>query len=222
LQDKAALGQLLKNLARGLAQHHKVPGWGERMKAWLLYRVLGAIVGRIANVEVKQKEELSDDAKATLKMYLQGPLRAQVLSERSDVPAEVTLVFGHTHKPFERVASYQGFAEDVRVLNSGGWVVDDMHATAPAGWAVILLDEDLNAASLRFPNHDGATPNTICVAQAAGAQAAGSTAAPNPLHERLVGLVDSTKAPWSNFVAALQLSVAEHLANLRLKISGAS
>jgi UDP-2,3-diacylglucosamine pyrophosphatase LpxH len=214
LQDKAALGGLLRNLARGLAQHHKVPGWGERMKAWLLYRVLGATVGRVTNVEAQQKgAQLSEDAETALKRYLEGPVRAQVLSERPSVPAEVTVVFGHTHKPFERVTGYQGYAEKVKLYNSGGWVVDSLDTTMPAGWAVILLDENLNAASLRYPTRIAAGANTICVAQAAG-----SAALPNPFYDRLTGLVDATQAPWSDFVAALESSVAIHLENLKAKI----
>jgi UDP-2,3-diacylglucosamine pyrophosphatase LpxH len=215
LQDKAAFSRLLQNLARVLAQHPKVPGWGERMKVWLLYRVLGATMGRLANAEVQRKDvQLSEDAEAALKRYLEGPLRAQVLSERPSVPAEVTVVFGHTHKPFERVTHYQGFAEDVKLLNSGGWVVDSVDAKAPVGWAVVLLDEDLNAASLRFPSRIAAGANPICVAKAEG-----SAALPNPFHERLVGLVDAAKPPWSNFLEALRSSVADHLENLKLKIS---
>ena len=124
------------------------------------------------------------------------------------------MVFGHTHKPFERVTHYQGFTEDVKLYNSGGWVVDSLDTNAPAGWAVILLDEDLNAASLRFPSRIAAGSNLICVAKAEG-----SAASPNPLHERLVGMVDATQAPWTNFVEALKSSVADHVENLKAKIN---
>ena len=215
LQDRAACAELLENLARGLAHHHKVPVVGEFMTAWLLNLLLVPMVGWFANVEVQHKgAQLSKAAEATLKDYLQGPLRTQVLSERPSVPAEVTVVFGHTHKPFERLSTYQGYAEKVKLYNSGGWVVDSLDMPAPAGWAVILLDENLNAASLRFPNQTAADGNTICVAKAED-----SAAPPNPLHQRLVGLVDATQAPWSNFVEALQASVADHLDNLKAKIS---
>jgi hypothetical protein len=218
LQDKAALDGLLKNLACGLAQHHKVPGWGGRMKAWLLYRVLGATVGRLADVEVNNaKTELSNDAEAALKLYLEGAVRAQVLSERPSVPAEVTVVFGHTHKPFERATAYHGYTEKVKIYNSGGWVVDSLDTSSPAGWAVFLLDENLNGASLRYPSQSEGKANTISVVQATG-----SAASPNPLHERLLGVVDATKAPWSAFVAEMDTAVAIHLENLREKIKSST
>ena len=214
LQIKAALRGLLKNLARGLAYEKKLPGWGESMKAWVLYRVLAATVGKISDGEAQQKDvQLSEDTEAALKRYLEGPVCAQVLSERPSVPAEVTVVFGHTHKPFERVSSYQGFAEKVKLINSGGWVVDSLDTSEPAGWAVVLLDENLNAASLRYPRSKEGKAGTIHVAQATG-----SSALPNPLHKRLLGLVDATQSPWSDFVTELDSSVAIHLENLRAKI----
>ena len=38
--------------------------------------------------------------------YLDGPLRLQLRRERNEsVPRDLTFVFGHTHKPFERVVS---------------------------------------------------------------------------------------------------------------------
>jgi len=214
LHVKAALHGLLKNLARGLAHEQKLPGLGERMKAWLLYRVLVATVGKISDGEAQQKDvQLSEDTEAALKRYLEGPVCAQVLSERPSVPAEVTVVFGHTHKPFERVSSYQGFAEKVKLINSGGWVVDSLDTSEPAGWAVVLLDENLNAASLRYPRSQEGKAGTIYVAQATGA-----SASPNPLHKRLLGLVDATQSPWSDFVTELDSSVAIHLENLKAKI----
>jgi hypothetical protein len=213
LQDKDAFGKLLQNLARKLAEGSGVPGIGTRMKAWLLHRVLDATVGRIANVETQQKGVLSQDAEDVLRKYLEGPVRAQVLSERLAVPSEVTVVFGHTHKPFERATSYRGFAENVKLYNSGGWVVDSLDTSAPVGWAVVLLDEGLNAASLRFASQGQAGGTPICVVEAAA-----PGAPPNPLRERLTSCVDSTKAPWSNFVEVLNSSVVNHLDNLKAKI----
>jgi len=216
LQDEEAFGELLDNLARGLVQgSNKMPGFGQRMKAWLAGRMLRGTVGKIANVEVQHKEEpLSQDAEEALKRYLEGPLRAQVLSERPSVPAEVTVVFGHTHKPFERASSYQGYEENVKLYNSGGWVVDTLDTRAPVGWAVVLLDEELNTASLRFAGQKRSGPDAICVGRADG-----TGVAANPLHQHLVKLVDSTRAPWSTFLESLGASAANHLDNLKSKIS---
>jgi hypothetical protein len=112
------------------------------------------------------------------------------------------------------VESYDGFAEKVKLYNSGGWVVDSEDSAKHPGWTVILIDESLNTASLRFANRDGVGTDTIAIGQAAEAGAP-----PNPLHDRLLGLVDATRAPWSDFLRALQSSAADHLENLKAKIS---
>jgi hypothetical protein len=88
-----------------------------------------------------------------------------------------------------------------------------LDTSEPAGWAVVLLDENLNAASLRYPRSQEGKAGTIYVAQATGA-----SASPNPLHKRLLGLVDATQSPWSDFVTELDSSVAIHLENLKAKI----
>jgi hypothetical protein len=211
LQDKAALDRLLGNLSRGIAQGSELPGIGTWMKAWLLHQVLKATVGRISDVEVKQTAMLSKDTEAALKTYLEGPVRAQILSERSSIPAEVTVVFGHTHKPFERVTGYQGYAEELRLYNSGGWVVDSLDPQANGGWAAVLLDENLDTVSLRFAPEG--TGKAMCLAEAAR-----HGQPPSAFHKRLQGLVDAGGAPWSDFLAAVKASTADHLENLRKKI----
>ena len=51
--------------------------------------------------KMKTDEALSADALAGLKAYVEGPLRQQALLElNGNMPEEVTIVFGHTHKPF--------------------------------------------------------------------------------------------------------------------------
>lgn len=217
LQSRSALAGLLENVAHGLAQSHKLPALGETLTAWSLNLLLRPMARWLASAEVQQTDvHLSEESKTTLKNYLQGPLRAQVLSERPRVPAEVTLVFGHTHKPFEEVESYEGFAEKVKLYNSGGWVVDSADSADHPGWAVILIDESLNTASLRLRSakQDGEGAGPIAVGQAAEAGAP-----PNPLHDRLLGLVDATCAPWSDFLTVLQASAADHLENLTAKIN---
>jgi len=215
LQSQSALAALLENVAYGLAQNHRLPVLGETMTAWSLNLLLRPMVRWLASAEVQQTDvQLSETSKATLKRYLQGPLRAQVLSERPRVPSEVTVVFGHTHKPFEQVESYDGFAEKVKLYNSGGWVVDSEDSAKHPGWAVILIDESLNTASLRLAKRDSVGTDTFAIGQAAEAGAP-----PNPLHDRLLGLVDATRAPWSDFLTVLQSSATDHLENLKAKIS---
>jgi hypothetical protein len=214
MQDPAALAGLLQNLTRGLVQRF-VPGLLSFAKSWVLRSALRGLLEYVGKLEARQKDDgpLTKDTREALEAYVTGPLLRQIQGEHdSSPPAEVTLVFGHTHKPFEQLVSYGGYAEDVRLYNSGGWVVDSVDVTAQAGWAVILVDENLDVASLR-----GAGDATASGVQVAEAALQG--AAPNPLCQHLMSIIDSQKAPWTSFGQALETSISNHLANLKRKIA---
>ena len=77
----------------------------------------------------------------------------QVLKEIGTMPEEVTLVFGHTHKPFQKdMKDFTGYPRWVNVYNTGGWVVETVFPEPVHGAAVVLVDEELNATSLRMYN----------------------------------------------------------------------
>ena len=76
-------------------------------------------------------------------------MRRQLEHEFGDVPDELVFVFGHTHKPFERIMSSAASREPVEVLNTGGWVVDSVEDDSVQGASVVLLDERLEAVSVR-------------------------------------------------------------------------
>ena len=213
MQDPDAFAALLQNLTRGLVQRFW-PGLFTFVKGLAVRPVLRKLLQHIGKLEARQAGDgpLTPETRAGLREYLEGPLLLQLRSEpQSTAPAEVTLVFGHTHKPFEEVGAYQGYAEHVKLVNSGGWVVDSKDVAGQAGWAVILVDEDLHVASLRAAGDAPAAGVRVAQAAAAGVP-------PNPLCQRLLSLVDSSKAPWSTFAQALQESIANHVTNLERKI----
>ena len=81
--------------------------------------------------------------------YLDDPVRRQLEHEFGEVPDELVFVFGHTHKPFTRVLSSAAAHDPVEVLNTGGWVVDSVDDDSVQGAAAVLLDERLEAVSVR-------------------------------------------------------------------------
>ncbi len=93
-------------------------------------------------------EVLSQNADTGLTAYLSGAVSTQV-TEEVGKPDEVRFVFGHTHKPFLHYRQAQGLPGAVPVINTGGWVVDTPQAEPNKGAAVVLIDEDLNVATLR-------------------------------------------------------------------------
>jgi hypothetical protein len=213
MQSPDAFAALLQNLTRGLVQRF-TPGLLSFAKSWLLRPALRGILEHVGKLEARQQGAgpLTRQTRAGLAEYVTGPLLRQIEREQgSSPPAEVTLVFGHTHKPFEEVVSYGGYAEDVKLYNSGGWVVDTLDVNAQAGWAVVLVDEDLNVVSLR-----GAGDATASGVRVAQAPADGNVQ--NPLCLRLTSLVDSSKPPWTDFEKALASAISNHVANLKRKI----
>lgn len=170
-------------------------------------------VGQIVGSYVAQAFErnnpdtlLGDDG-AGLKRLLAVPIRAQIEAEfaGTPIPPDISVVFGHTHKPFQQSMAIDGFlAPQVHAWNSGGWVVDCPAPQPLIGGAVILMDEDLNFASLRMYNEaEDARTYAVSIAAIDGA-------GPNALFDRLAPMVDPRAWPWKDFSAAAAMAVAQH------------
>ncbi|MEM9126528.1 MAG: hypothetical protein AAGB28_12145 [Pseudomonadota bacterium] len=153
---------------------------------------------------------LSDDG-AGLKRFLAIPIQQQIRSDYPDLTAEadITVVFGHTHKPFQARMDIDGFlTSQIDAFNSGGWVVDSPDIEPLIGGAVILMDEDLNIASLRMYNEAPERSDYTVSVRAITDN--------NPLRDRLSGLINPTVWPWSDFSASANATVKMH--NKRLKL----
>jgi UDP-2,3-diacylglucosamine pyrophosphatase LpxH len=118
--------------------------------------------------------------------YLDNPVRRQLEHEFGDVPDELVFVFGHTHKPFERVMSSAASRDPVAVLNTGGWVVDSVEDDSVQGASVVLLDETLEAVSVRC-YQEGSTDTDVRVR---------SAGFPGPFAARITELVDAHEREW--------------------------
>ena len=209
--------KLLSNMATSLAKQYDLPGWGDRMEAKLLNWALDATVGRLARMERPQTDDLlSRETEKGLWTYLQGPLQEQILDENDrNMPADFTFVFGHTHKPFQEDMNFRGYPQWVNVYNCGGWVVDTVQPEPLHGGSVILIDEDLNATSLRMynqANDDAAYSVRVEQATHAGEQE-------NPFHHRISGLVNPAEDPWKTFSETAARSVRIRAQNLRAGIN---
>lgn len=150
LQSEEAVDRLVLTLATAISD--RAPGGPARK--WVTRRVVrdlfAHLVKRSGRFERHHPTDvLSANAQKGLQAYLEGPLHAQLSTELDVVPA-TTLVFGHTHKPFEATRNAQGFAMPLSVVNTGGWVVDTIDTNPLQGAAAVLVDEDLQVASLRL------------------------------------------------------------------------
>ncbi len=160
IQDEEEFDRLLSRLAENIARKYDLLGRRAALKAQAFKQLTDAVEAKLLegllktllrNVLTLERHDtrsaLSPDGERGLRTYVSGLLREQLVKENDNrMPSDVTLIFGHTHKPFQKMMNFLGGYRPVKVFNSGGWVVD---AKQIHGGAVILVDNDLNTVSLR-------------------------------------------------------------------------
>jgi UDP-2,3-diacylglucosamine pyrophosphatase LpxH len=216
IQDRERFKNLLFKLAEGLAGRHDLPGLGNAMESQFLKWIFGALVDRASERErTITHTPLSEPAADGLRDYVQGPVRKQILSERAgNMPRDVTFIFGHTHKPFQEDMKFKYFPEWVNVYNTGGWVVETVKAEPLHGGAVVLLDENLDALSLRMYN-ENEDPQGYSVKVEEALHPGAET---SPFCRRISGLVNPVEDPWAAFSAVAARAVQIRARNLAERI----
>jgi hypothetical protein len=202
------LKEFLYERAEVIAEYEDIPGIPtDTLEKLFLKGLAHWLYDKLSAGERARREKALDaDAEQGLREYLAKPLKTQMEGElKGPLPAEVTFVFGHTHKPFEGLWQFEGYPAWTHVYNTGGWVVDTEEAAPVMGGSVVLLDEHLNAVSMRMYNEAEkeaeysvrlAVPND------------GGHPVENPLYVRLQNLFDPAKDPWKSFSRAVAKDVA--------------
>ncbi len=211
LQDGKATATLVNNLVDGIDARFDLPGWdpvSNRVLKWIAHLILKTVKDR---ERCTPEQDLSPEAEAGLRKYLEGAILNQINQERGgNIPPRATFVFGHTHKPLQRDYDYKGFHPGMSVYNSGGWVVDTLKCAPTHGGAVILADENLDTTSLCMYTEKEAAEDyevTVKAATHPGAPA-------NPFHERIAGLVKADQNPWRFFSETVAGAVPMRYKNL--------
>lgn len=163
--------------------------------------VVDITLGRAAEMErYSFLSLLSDSAREGLVWYLSGPLLQQLRDEDLTLPGrDVTFIFGHTHKPFEDRLIVPRYDRLVKVFNTGGWVLDQPRMTPLQGAAAVIIDDELNVASLRLfndPVNDVAVPVDV--------QGIGDSS----LLREMRSALEQTKSAWSDFSAQAVIDIA--------------
>ncbi|HEY7124882.1 MAG TPA: metallophosphoesterase [Ktedonobacterales bacterium] len=216
LQDKHQVEKLIENFAASLVKRWNHLKWAEGLETKGLAWILDLTLGRIASLEKHQPAQLlSDDAQAGLHWYVEGPLLEQLrIENHQHIPANISLIFGHTHKPFQQQMSFAGYPAPISVYNSGGWVVDKVEPAPIYGTAAILIDEQLQATSLRLYNQaDDPAYYAVQVRDAPLPKEVSS-----PFHDRINALVHPEQVPWKTFSEAVAEAVQLHARVLQTKI----
>jgi Calcineurin-like phosphoesterase len=213
LQADVQLKMLVSNLAGGIAAKYNLPWVSRPVEHALLNSLLNFFLSKVANREVKRTDGvLSKDAASGLRQFLEKFLLKQIQTDNAGlVPLDVTFIFGHTHKPFEEVLSCAGYRSGVKVFNDGGWVVDSMVPAPLKGGAVILVDEDLNTASVRIYNEaelDTQPPSSPWVSEVID----------NPLVRELKSRISGAAAPFYELTNAVFAGIPRQRENLNAKI----
>jgi UDP-2,3-diacylglucosamine pyrophosphatase LpxH len=150
---------------------------------------------------------LSPHAEEGLVAYLNGPVATQINAEIGR-PADVTFVFGHTHKPFVESRPCSSFPSPVDVVNTGGWVVDTPQLNPLKGASLVVIDERLNAAALRcYAEGPDASSYRLSIAPV-------NAAGPNDLVEELRSAIDPDRDPWAQFTQVTRATVDERARQL--------
>lgn len=206
-----ARNALLGNLAKSLAKDHDLPGWSDKVEAFVLQKGLAVLADWIVRHE-RQTEPtpdqagaipLSETAQKGLESYLAGPTAQQLHMELEVLALQhVTFVFGHTHRPYQTVQTVDGYAHPMPIYNTGGWVVESVDPSPVHGASAVLLDDELNAVSLHLYN-EGDYDVRICDADP-------DTAEDNPLGAHARVAVEATRDTWRTFAETVRAQVTFH------------
>ena len=202
--DANKLQILTDHIARTVSEKHDIPylwtNWIEEIVLRTLMRRF--IVKELASRQERQLMEvqytdlpLSDSASEGLKSYIENMLCNQMIAEATPVPDELTFVFGHTHKPGEKVENCSGYENGVLIFNTGGWIVESVYPAPLRGGSVIVIDEDLRTASVRMYNEG----NYVARVAVPGSS--------NSLHDHVQQIMDSVPEPWRRFNSTVEAEV---------------
>ena len=196
-QDPHDLDALVDVVAHNVtARSGRVVGAAER---WGIRRGVGTLVERIATARERgvTTQLLTDDTRGGLTTYL-GSLRSRLERDEAPLPADTSVIIGHTHKPFR-----EWWPDDrwpgggVRVFNTGGWVVDHTVPQPLMGGAVALINDELDVALVRLYQQ---------IAEPGDWQITVDTVEPGPGGEAFAAhirsLIRPDEAPWSSFSTA--------------------
>jgi hypothetical protein len=221
MQDEEQFRKLIHTLAESLAEKYDITGFGDWINSRITEMIINGLVNKLVKTERTQADQpLSQDAEDGLSYYVNFPLQTQIKEECENrrwlFPREVTFVFGHTHKPFEEVRPFNAYMGDgVPVYNTGGWVVETVEPASLHGGAAVLLNENLDCASLRWYNeaHDtGAYRVAVKEVLPPGQP-------PSDFFLRLQGLVQPDEIPWSRFSQTVADEVRIRAKNLKDRIN---
>lgn len=213
LKSKRATRRLIRNLARSIPERFGYSRWTRWIERIVIHLILDRLLKSVRGLERSVPDwPLSEDSQERLEQYIGHYVRGQLDREcKKGLPDHLNFVFGHTHKPYEEVLSVKGVDTPVHIYNTGGWVIDTTETSPSQGGAIIVIDEDGNAASIKMYNQsEDASNYRVTVAKA---DSDGNI--PNPLYDQLVDIINPDRPPWSEFSEKAASAVEERHRNMQ-------
>ena len=195
----------VSNLISALVAKGKGPSWLHPGESWLLNAIFKREANHVARSERGTPTvTLTAAGQAGLREYLEGPVRNQLRQELGELPEDVTFVYGHTHKPFTDQWTVAGYKSPVRIANTGGWVVDTAAPAPVQGGVAVLVNDDLETASLQFYRQGTGPVPVQFLPPPAGRQ-------PSAWETELAGRVDPQAEPWATLAReAAEVTAQRH------------
>jgi RNA binding exosome subunit len=215
MRDIKEFKKVLTTLTKNLDRKYNLPGWDPATRKFLEWILHGAADKALETERRIRVDPLSKKSKDKLSLYLRQPLWEQMRIERKDnILADVIFVFGHTHKPFQKDMNFRGYPQWVNVYNTGGWTVDTVKPETVYGASMVLIDETMNATSIRmYDQCENLEDYRVRVLEAKH-----RAEESNPFHCKIDGLVDANEEPWRSFSSAAARAVGIRAKNLEERI----
>lgn len=220
IQYAKGMDNIVSNLSKELADRFNIPLLWERAEAAVFKRLIEWIIQQAGRRErTNVGSSLGFEAEEGFRKYVSGPLLAQVRNEIGSILDEVTIIFGHTHKSFQKdMQKLQGLPRWVNVYNTGGWVVETIQPEPLHGGSIVLIDEELQATSLCMYQEAHDTKDyRVSVVEAMHA-----SEKENPFHQEISGLVNPKANPWKKFSDLSAAVVRERAQLLQQRVMNTS
>jgi hypothetical protein len=208
LRDPVEFDEFADALARRAVRVADVP-WipGDKLERIALKKIFTWVGPKLSGERSNREAVYSPELRKGIESYLLGPAYRQLRDELGHVPADLSFVFGHTHKPFETVLEDPERNGVVEVYNTGGWPIDSREPFTALGASILFMNERLDIASLRVYN-DGEGGGDVSLEFRRAGAAGRSDEFRAALEERIRGAGGGSLAgPWAELEDRIEAAI---------------
>lgn len=205
LSSKELLEKEKSELAGNLADALDFPflpfRWMEKL---LAERLIVNIAEKFRSERYKRDTVCSEETMDGLLHYLNTFCR-QVLESSGRERQPVTLVWSHTHKPFEKIIETPSFG-NMKTVNTGGWVLSP--TTSPShGASIILINQANEVQALRiFMDMENGPKGIFKISISPGET---MTDFSRSIQQKIYKEEERLVEPWANFKYLLEKEISD-------------